>query len=326
MSACVDRILGGAARSDGACPTLASRPSPEHRNEGSHLSTESIASPSSPATGAGESCAACGAPLADDQRYCLECGERRFPMSSVLLGGPPSGGLSQPQAPPMAPPPNGSTPADGAGRGGAVTVIAGVGVLLLAMGVGVLIGRSGSSKPSVAPAQVISVASGAGTSTGASTESSFTGDWPSGTNGYTVQLQTLPQSSTRVSAVQAAKSAATAKGATGVGALKSEEFTSLTAGNYVIYAGVDHSKSEAEKALAGLKKSFPAASVISVSNGGASSSSSGSSSSGGSPGKSGVGSSESHPAPPTVVQNLSKKKGKSYEQESKNLPNVISTG
>src|SRR5271155_2761706 len=105
-----------------------------------------------------ESCAACGAPLADDQRYCLECGERRAPMSSVLLGGPPSGGLTQPQAAAMAPPPpSGSALADSAGRGNAVTVIAGVGVLLLAMGVGVLIGRSSASKPSAAPAQVISV-------------------------------------------------------------------------------------------------------------------------------------------------------------------------
>jgi len=125
------------------------------------LSTESIARPSLPATGAAETCAACGAALADDQRYCLECGERSIPMSSVLLGGPPSGGVSQSQSqpPPTAPPGYGSAPADGGTRGSAVTVIAGVGVLLLAMGVGVLIGRSSaSSKPSATPAQVITVA------------------------------------------------------------------------------------------------------------------------------------------------------------------------
>jgi hypothetical protein len=303
-----------------ACAAEGVYPSPRaSETKAAILSTESI--PSAPlAAHVAESCAACDAPLADDQRYCLECGERRFPMSSVLLGGSPSGVLTQPATPPAAPPPN------GAGRGGAVTVIAGVGVLLLAMGVGVLIGRSGASKPSAAAPQVISVASspsGAGASTG-----SFTSDWPAGTNGYTVRLQTLPQSSTQVSAVEAAKAAASAKGAAGVGALKSEEFTSLTAGSYVIYAGVDHSKAEAEKALAGLKKSFPAAAVIAVSNGGSSSSASGSgsSASGSSSGKSGAGSSESHPAPPSVLQNLSKKKGKNYEQESKNLPNVISTG
>ena len=116
------------------------------------LSTESIASPSSPATGVGESCAVCGAPLADDQRYCLECGERRSPISSVLLGGPPTRGeqqssasVSPPSAPPAIPGQGGS--GAGGGRGSAVTVIAGVGVLLLAMGVGVLIGRSRRRAP-----------------------------------------------------------------------------------------------------------------------------------------------------------------------------------
>lgn len=305
------------------------------RDEGSILSTESIASAPSAAEVA-ESCAACGAPLVDDQRYCLECGERRFPISSVLLGGPPSAGATpgaEIGSPPAVPPGYGAAPTEGSGRGGAVTVIAGVGVLLLAMGVGVLIGRSGASSKSSAAPQVISVA--APTSSGASTgatagEAGFTSDWPSGTDGYTVQLQTLPQAGTQVSAVEAAKSAASAKGAKEVGALKSEEFTSLSGSDYVIYSGVHHKKAEAEKALSGLKKGFPGAKVIRVSNGGGSSSTEGSgasssSSGSGSGGGSGVGASESHPAPPSVLNNESKK-GKSYEQESKNLPNVISTG
>jgi len=293
------------------------------------VSTESIAS-SSLSVGGTESCASCGAPLADDQRYCLECGERRAPMSSVLLGGPPPGGSAQQASggpSTSGPPPSGSPePAadGGATRGNAVTVIAGVGVLLLAMGVGVLIGRSGGSKQSAAPAQVISVGSpsGAPTGTNASAAPSFSDDWPAGTSGYTVQLKTLAQSGTQVSAVEAAKAEASAKGAKGVGALKSEDFSSLTAGSYVIYSGVYHKRAEAQRALGGLKKSFPGASVVSVSNGGSSSSSE---PAGGASGGS-VGSSPSHPAPPSVLQNLTKKKGKSYEEESKHLPNVISTG
>ena len=127
-------------------------------NEVSALSTESIARPSVPSTDVAETCPACGAPLADDQRYCLECGERRAPMSSVLLGGPPSGASSPSTAGATPPAPPGWAPADGATRGSAVTVIAGVGVLLLAMGVGVLIGRSSApSKSSATPAQVITV-------------------------------------------------------------------------------------------------------------------------------------------------------------------------
>ncbi len=38
------------------------------------------------------------------------------------------------------------------------------------------------------------------------------------------------------------------------------------------------------------------------------------------------GSSESHPAPPTVLKNLKGAKGKSYEEKSKNLPDVVETG
>jgi hypothetical protein len=48
-------------------------------------------------------------------------------------------------------------------RGNVLTLIAGIGVLLLAMGVGVLIGRSGSSSAGSTPApQVITVGGGTG--------------------------------------------------------------------------------------------------------------------------------------------------------------------
>ncbi len=246
-------------------------------------------------------------------------------MSSVLRDASPLRGEA-PAAAPAPPPafPPGVPPATGGGaqRNNTLTVIAGVGVLLLAMGVGVLIGRSGSSKQGAVPAQVISVASPTSTGTATSPpEASFTGDWPSGTSGYTVQLQMLPQSGTAVSAVEAAKSSASAKGAKAVGALKSEEFSSLTAGSYVIYSGDFHKQAEAQKALAGLKKSFPSAKVVKVSNGGSGSSSEGSGSS-----SSGTGGSGSHPAPPSVLNNLKGAKGKSYEEKSKNLPNVVETG
>jgi hypothetical protein len=254
---------------------------------------------------------------------------RCVPMSSVLQGEPPSGHETPaaPSAP--APAPLAPTAPAGAGapqRNGTLTVIAGVGVLLLAMGVGVLIGRSGSSKQPAAPTQVITLATpaSAGASAASAGEASFTSSWPSATSGYTVQLQTLPQPGTAVSAVEAAKSAASAKGAKAVGALKSEEFSSLSAGSYVIYAGVDHKKSEAEKALAGLKKGFPGAKVIRVSNGGSSSSAGGSEPSTTSPG--GVGESESKPAPPSVLNKLKGTKGKSYDETSTNLPDVVETG
>jgi hypothetical protein len=303
----------------------------ETLREGPTLSTEPIASSPTP-IGAGEPCPGCGAPLAPDQRYCLECGERRTPMSSVLLGGPPvraeapsSPGSSPPPAPPAVP---GGPRADGSGqRANTLTVIAGVGVLLLAMGVGVLIGRAGSSKSSPASPQVITLAPTSGTSTTAApTEAAFSDDWPAGSSGYTVQLQKLPQVGSAVSAVESAKAAASAKGAKAVGALKSEDFSSLTAGSYVIYSGDYSKRAEAQSALVGLKKSFPAAVVIHVANGSGSGSSTEGTSPSSSPG--GVGQSENHPAPPSVLESLKtgKGKGKSYEEKSKNLPNVVETG
>jgi hypothetical protein len=295
------------------------------------VSTESIAS-TPQITAASASCASCGSPLAEDQRYCLHCGERTAPPSSVLLGGPPSQAAavqSQSSAalvPPGYPPPGArAAQADGERRGNAVTIIAGVGVLLLAMGVGVLIGRSSASRSNAPVSPVINLATAPASSGSPTTgAAAFTGDWPAGRNGYTVQLQTLPSASTTPSAVEAAKSAAIAKGAKSVGALKSEEFASLAAGNYIVYSGVYSKGGEASKAMRGLKKSFPTASVIHVTTGAAKSSPGSTSTTPAA--KSGVGSSESHPAPPSVIENLHKHKGKSYEEESKNLPNVVSTG
>jgi hypothetical protein len=249
-------------------------------------------------------------------------------MSSALLGEPP---LTAKQAPQPPGAPDGAGSPGGRQRDTTVTVIAGVGVLLLAMGVGVLIGRSGgSSQHAAAPPQVITVAPTGGGAGAAGTAAgggagTVSDEWPAGTNGYTVQLQTLPVSGTSASAVTAAKSSASAKGAKSVGVLKSDDFKSLAAGHYVIYSGVYHTKAEATKALGALKKSFPGASVIAVSSGGASSAPA-ASGAGSGPAKPPPPSSLSHPAPPTVLKNLRQGGGKSYEQKSKELPNVIETG
>lgn len=115
----------------------------------------------SPISGGGDRCASCGAPLAVDQRYCLQCGQRhgepRLPFmdAAVLMEA-----VRQPrQAPP--PPPKKK-------RGGIspnAALITGVGVLLLALGIGVLIGQSGNDG-TVASApqtpQIITVGGGGG--------------------------------------------------------------------------------------------------------------------------------------------------------------------
>lgn len=104
----------------------------------------------------GDRCTACGSPLAHDQRYCVECGERRgqsrFPVAQ------PATEITtrrtrtvRPRRP--------STVSSG------TTLVAGVGVLLLAIGLGVLIGRLGHNNNTQArtpAAQVITVQGGVG--------------------------------------------------------------------------------------------------------------------------------------------------------------------
>ena len=113
-----------------------------------------------PVLGAGgEPCHSCGAPLAADQRYCLSCGARRtdarLPFRDILAGRPPRTATAATAA--AAPPP---APARTRAN---LTVLGALGCLLLALGIGVLIGRGsdGGSPGSPPPAQVITVGGGA---------------------------------------------------------------------------------------------------------------------------------------------------------------------
>jgi hypothetical protein len=106
-------------------------------------------------SGGRELCSNCGAPLAADQRYCTECGQRRgaprFPFME---------GVAQHRREAAVPPPQPRRRLTANS-----TLIAGIGTLLLAMGIGVLIGRTGnsSSPKSAGPVQVVTVAGGGAT-------------------------------------------------------------------------------------------------------------------------------------------------------------------
>lgn len=116
--------------------------------------------------GSSENCPSCGKPLAPDQRYCLECGHRRgdprLPFMDAVVF---MEAINRPQASPPQPSPNGS------GKSKALSpnasLIAGIATLVLAIGVGVLIGQSGdngtSNAASQAP-QIIRVGGGEGES------------------------------------------------------------------------------------------------------------------------------------------------------------------
>jgi hypothetical protein len=107
-------------------------------------------------------CRTCGSPLAADQRYCLQCGTRRaearLPFLDILAQQVPQGsGL------PAATGPAPSSPGNWLGRMSTnIAAVAGVACLLLALGVGVLIGGLGQNDSAAsATPQVISVGAAA---------------------------------------------------------------------------------------------------------------------------------------------------------------------
>jgi hypothetical protein len=112
----------------------------------------------------GEQCPTCGSHMAADQRYCLSCGLRRgdprLPFMDAVVF---MDAVNRPRDATAAPPP---PPSERGPRMSAnASLIAGIATLVLAIGVGVLIGRSGNSgTPSAAtPApQVIKVGGGGG--------------------------------------------------------------------------------------------------------------------------------------------------------------------
>lgn len=152
-------------------------------------------------TAAGERCTNCGAALGPDQHYCVSCGERR---------GKPRFPLTAPVAQAVAAPP---PPLLEPRFGSSGVFVTGVGVLLLAMGVGVLIGylatRNNSSAPlreAAAPAlQVITVQAGGGDGTAATAASS--GSKKAGAKHHhaaATAAAPLPSAKVQAKAVQAA--------------------------------------------------------------------------------------------------------------------------
>lgn len=217
----------------------------------------------------GEPCAGCHALMADDQRYCLNCGRRRggerVPYAELLAGREAGEVLPSdaPEAPESRRRPDSNLMAG-------LAALAGVFVFALGMAIGLLVRDDQPQQVAAAPViqkpPVVNVTTGGPV---ADTGADFVSDWPEGENGYTVQLETLPNTGL-VTDVDAAKTDAASKGALAVGALNSDEYTSLEPGNYVVYSGVFTGKGAEKKAKASLKtlkKDFPNASVVKVSSG-----------------------------------------------------------
>jgi hypothetical protein len=107
----------------------------------------------------GEPCQECGAPLAADQRYCLNCGRRRTGPRVDYRALPAPAETPPPSGPPEAMEP----PASAVGNAkperdyGPLAAVGGIAVLGLMLLVGVLIGKGDSSTPVAAPAPIVKV-------------------------------------------------------------------------------------------------------------------------------------------------------------------------
>lgn len=272
-------------------------------------------------------CRSCSAPLAPDQRYCLNCGARRgdarLPLDDVVEGVASDTVVMPP--PPVAP----SAPVAVAATGPqqdrtALAVLVIAAIILPAFGLGLLLGGRGD-QVSTPAAQVITVggAAAGGTPVAAAT---VTDTWPAGKDGWTVQIQALPKVSSQAPAVQAASADATAKGAPAVGTLDSDAYASLPAGDYVVFSGVYDDEAAAKKALTSLKASFPSASVVQVASTAtdAADSGAGSGSGSGSKAKEDAAAGADSPSPKTTnPENLSPEE---FQKRSKKLPTTTGTG
>jgi len=293
-----------------------------------------------------DACPNCGSPLAEDQRYCLNCGARpgeaRLPANEVTAwtgadaaaatnGTGPNGHLV-----------NGNGPNGGAPNGGApaprgpqrdwmpLIALGGLATLALVLVVGVLIGKSGNNSGSNTP-QVITIGGGVGagasapttggTATTPTANTTFTADWPSGRDGWTIEIGSLDKASSTPASVATERTAATARGVSDVGALDSDSYPSLPSGQYILYSGSYDSQSAARSALSGVRGSYPSATVVQVSQSAGSGGGSDSSSSSGSDSSSG----DDTPAAP-ADRALENSHGSDFERRSAAAPRTQVTG
>lgn len=225
------------------------------------------ATSTSPPASTFEQCDQCGAPVEQNQRYCVVCGGRRRhvhdPAARYLATSTSRSRTSTERRQARSGP-----------RSSGLAVALVVAVIPLAVGLGVLVGRAsngGDAKLIAAlKAQKPEIINTGGSSSGVSTDTAQTTPLSSSfplQQGYSVELQTLPASGTDQSTVSAAEAAARAKGAQSVGLITPQGFSvkpSPPSGDYVIYSGAFTTRASAEKALSRLNKHFHSALVIQV--------------------------------------------------------------
>ena len=206
-------------------------------------------------------CPACLSPVRNDQRYCLECGER---LLADEIPPPPSGpGLSE--------------------RGTPALIVAAI--VLVVIGIGLawvgLRDQSGTDTATTTataptdtgatttPTDTGATATDTGmtdtgatfTDTGATftdtgmtdtgttpTDTTAAGGWPAGQTGWAVILASKSQSQFQESDAQAIADQASSSGVQMVGVLDSSQFPSLNPGYWAVFSGPYASKAEASAA------------------------------------------------------------------------------
>jgi hypothetical protein len=152
-----------------------------------------------PTTSSRDHCGSCGAPLTPDQRYCVECGQRRgrsrveFMDRIVPAAEPAKEPVSERRLPRFSP---------------NAALIAAVGTLILAMGVGVLIGRWATSEKGGSTQVKLVNLGGATTGTGSATPTTTGSEATSPTTSGTSTPTKSTSTSTSTSKAKASKAGA----------------------------------------------------------------------------------------------------------------------
>ena len=216
-------------------------------------------------------CDQCSSPVDERQRYCVVCGSRRGraedPVARYLALATSRSRVAKASRP-------GAARSRRAPGLGTALVIA---AIPLAVALGVIVGRANSGgdakliaalRAQKAPVVRVTGGTGAAAST---TQASLTTPAVASTfslhSGFAVELRTLPARGTDQASVAKAEQAARAKGATGVGVIGEKAFSVTpkpSGAGYVMYSGQFKTKTEADAALAKLKRHFPGAIAIAV--------------------------------------------------------------
>ena len=192
-------------------------------------------------------CPACLSPVRNDQRYCLECGER---LMADEIPPPPGGnaGLSE--------------------RGTAILVVAAIVLIVLGIGLAwVGLREPSGNEPTTETAPPPTSTETVPTDTVPTdtmptdtvptdtmptdtmpTDTAAGGDWPAGQTGWAVILASKSQSQFQESDAQTIADQASSAGVQMVGVLDSSQFPSLNPGYWAVFSGPYASKDEAQAA------------------------------------------------------------------------------